>query len=148
MEAETILDRSFKIFGDEEFTCLGRVLQQNTSILTELRLDNILFGEKGMTALGVGLEHNTTVTKIDLSHNAIGAFGATVLGSVLQSNATLTELNLDCNGIGNEGATALAIAACNTTRPYSIWTFLATTLGIKVRLLLVSPCNTTLRWQL
>jgi hypothetical protein len=115
IDAEIILDHSYKKFGDKELTFLGGVLQQNTMLLTEIRLDNNVFGQEGMTALGVGLQHNTTVTKLDLSHNAIGAFGATVLGMVLRCNATLTELNLDYNGIGNVGATALGKGLlCNT----------------------------------
>lgn len=109
IDAEIILDHSYKQFGDKELTFLGGVLQQNTMLLTEIRLDNNIFGQEGMTALGVGLQHNTTVTKLDLSHNAIGAFGATVLGMVLKCNYTLTELNLDYNGIGNDGATALGM---------------------------------------
>jgi hypothetical protein len=61
------------------------------------------------------LKENTTVTHVNLSHDAIGDEGAIALAAALKENATIRELHLSFNVIGDEGAVALARALTTHT---------------------------------
>ena len=50
------------------------------------------------------LEHNTTLTNLNLACNRIGAQGAERVAAALEHNTTLTFLNLTSNFIGAQGA--------------------------------------------
>ncbi|XP_065885126.1 protein NLRC5-like isoform X2 [Dysidea avara] len=56
------------------------------------------------TAIAFGLFRNTTVTKLDLSHNPISDIGAIAISDSLRSNNVLQELNLSQCEIRREGA--------------------------------------------
>lgn len=109
IDAADILDHCFRNIGNDELISFGKQLQHNTMLVTELCLENNSFGPEGVRALGLGLQQNTTLRILRMSHNNVGAEGATALGLALQFNATLTELDLDHTAIGNSGARALGM---------------------------------------
>ena len=69
-------------------------------------------GDEGAIAISAALEHNTTLTQIDLngyySDVKIGAAGAQAIAKMLVVNRALTSLNLRFNEIGAGGAKAIA----------------------------------------
>ncbi|CAF0933792.1 unnamed protein product [Adineta steineri] len=93
---------------------LGDALQHNAS-LTTLNLQYNQIGDVGAQRLADALQHNTTLITLDFCHNKIGDVGARSLGSALQCNTTLTTLNIWCNQIGDIGTQHLADALQRNT---------------------------------
>ena len=90
---------------------VGAALGANTS-LKHLDVSSCYFGRyasvEAVVQLGLGLRHNTALTRLTLSCNCIEDRGVASLTDALQSNRSLTELLLDGNSIGNDGAQALS----------------------------------------
>ena len=60
--------------------------------------------------LARALQHNGSLTYLNLAVNGIGNQGAESLARLLQANGSLTSLSLSNNGIGDAGAASLACA--------------------------------------
>ena len=100
---------------DNEACNLANAITHNCSIST-LELAHNLLGKDepsaavnphimtGAVALGLMLEVNTTLTKLDVSWNAIRNKSAQKLAKSLKKSSTLKELYLGHNGIGDEAA--------------------------------------------
>ena len=95
----------------------SEALKHNTT-LNSLHLHYHVFcsqiGPLWAEALSDALEINTTLTKLDLSDNAIGASGARFLSKAIKINASLTTLNLSGNKIIGQREPGSAL------RPYEI----------------------------
>ena len=65
---------------------------------------------KGAKNLSKAIRVNTTLQKLDLSHNKISDDGAAAISDSLEINKSLQELNLLMNTIANEGAKKIAKA--------------------------------------
>lgn len=61
------------------------------------------------------LQHNSSLTRLDLSLNSIGASKASALATALQHNSSLTTLYLSNNNIGDSGMGSLARALENNS---------------------------------
>jgi Ran GTPase-activating protein (RanGAP) involved in mRNA processing and transport len=65
-------------------------------------------GQVGAAALADALQHNSTLTTLNLAQNKITHVGAAALAVALHSNSTLTTLDLCTNDLDDEGVAALA----------------------------------------
>ena len=72
-------------------------------------------GDQGATALGVALQHNSTLAALTLFDNNIGEEGAKALGVALQYNTALQHLNLFLTNMGSIGKTAFEVALLRNT---------------------------------
>ena len=88
---------------------LARGINHNTT-LTQLDLSSGSISDAGAVALAQALHHNSTLTKLALSYNSISDAGAVALAQALHHNSTLTELDLFGNSISDARAVALAQA--------------------------------------
>jgi Ran GTPase-activating protein (RanGAP) involved in mRNA processing and transport len=88
---------------------LAEALEHNNT-LTQLNLGYNQIGVEGAKALAAALEHNTSLTQLEQWNNQIGVEGARALAAALEHNTSLTQLNLWNNRISVEGAKALAAA--------------------------------------
>lgn len=103
------IDFSDKALGDAGCEVLGKCLEHNSTV-TKVNLRKARLGEAGGEAIGKALESNTTLTKLDLSFNGLAAAAGAALGKALEKNHTLTDLNLECNSLGEKGGLALGKA--------------------------------------
>jgi hypothetical protein len=85
--------------SEAEVRELAGALAVNTT-LTMLDLRHNALGKKGGRAMGEALAVNTTLTQLDLGENALGEEGGRAMGEALAVNTTLTQLNLVGNGLG------------------------------------------------
>jgi len=88
---------------------LGLSLEQNKS-LKRLNLKRNHLGKEGAKALAAGLEHNETLEYLDLSGNGIGVSGARALAHMLGKNNSISFLNLFGNLIDVDGAREISQA--------------------------------------
>jgi hypothetical protein len=88
---------------------IADVLVINTT-LQKLNLSHNKIGVNGAKAIADALGKNKTLTELELSHNNISDKGATAIADALEKNETLTELELSHNNISDEGATEIANA--------------------------------------
>ena len=111
----TFLQISNSHFSMANVDSLASVLKDHSKCtLTELYLRDCHISSEGGVKLAAALCMNTTLERLDLSHNPIGEHveGATAVAKILADNKTLTELYLqDCH-ISSEGAVKLAAALC------------------------------------
>ena len=75
--------------------------------LTKLNL-GCCIPEAGLTEIAKGLLHNTSLERLDISHNKLGMKGSEALGKLLSYNKSLTELNLWWCDIPQAGLKELA----------------------------------------
>ena len=88
-------------------------IRDNDPTLTSVNLFSFAnkIGDEEVQEIAAALQHNTTLTSINLFGNKIGIAGAQAFAAALQHNTTLTSVNLACNHrIGDEGAQAIATA--------------------------------------
>ena len=85
---------------------MAEALQHNQT-LTLLDLSDNHIKSEGASAIGRALQHNHTLTTLMLRGNQIGYEGALAIGQALHHNSTLTTLNLYNNMLGDEGARAI-----------------------------------------
>jgi len=78
--------------------------------IRELVLKGNGIGVEGSKALAMALEHNTTLTALDIEKNDVGNDGAVQFACALQQNRTLNKLSLSSTRIRWEGASAIADA--------------------------------------
>lgn len=97
---------------DTEAGNLSEALSMNSSLLTLSLAHNLLGRDEpkaafnkelvtGGVAIGKMLEVNSTITKLDLSWNAIRLDSAEKLAASIRKNSTLVELHLGHNGFGD-----------------------------------------------
>jgi len=116
------MDYDKALFGMQlrDAASLARLLQRTTT-LSELTLSENLLLDEMLRVLCSGLAANSTIAKLDLSHNKLGDTGAQCLADVLSSPSTcITSLDLSDNVIGPEGGQALAIALTRNTSLQSL----------------------------
>ena len=101
------LDISVNKPGMEGSVVLAEMSSCNKS-LTELNLGGCDIPEAGLREIARGLLKNTSLKKLDISHNKPGMEGSVALGEMLSSNKSLTELNLWWCDIPEGGVTVLA----------------------------------------
>ena len=85
-------------------------IRANDPSLTKIDLSDNAIGAAGAKALAAALKTNTSVTTINLSYNYIGAAGAKTLAEALKTNTSVTTIDLGGNGIRNDGTQTLAEA--------------------------------------
>ena len=86
---------------------LATMLAVNVT-LQKLDLSSGSILDIGVSHLSRALQHNSSVTHLDLSYNeSITNTGAVALGEMLRVNKSLRELDLHGTSVGEEGATAL-----------------------------------------
>lgn len=78
------------------------------------------WGVAEAAALALALPRFSSLTSLDVSHNAIGPEGAKALGPTLGRMPRLSELNLSECGLGAEGAAAIAAALGESTSLASV----------------------------
>ena len=100
------LDISNNKLGMEGSVALAEMLSCNNS-LTKLNL-GCCIPEAGLTEIAKGLLHNTSLERLDISHNKLGMKGSEALGKLLSCNKSLTELNLWWCDIPQAGLKELA----------------------------------------
>jgi hypothetical protein len=83
---------------------------RSTEMLTTLSLPCNLLDDDLLRMLMTGLIHNSTVTKLDVSHNKITNHGTRLLAKLLGSRSVLTSLNLCDNQVHAEGGRYLGRA--------------------------------------
>eukprot|EP00873_Tetraselmis_striata_P007743 jgi/Tetstr1/428007/TSEL_018080.t1 len=66
-----------------------------------------VFGPLIAMPIHLALHINSSLTKLDISHNGMGDAGARILGASLRHNRTLTSLKMDGNGVELDGLKAL-----------------------------------------
>lgn len=159
----TVLDLSYTNIGSKALKAIGRGLRENRSVTT-LKLSGNEFDKKGAMALAEALEanrtlqhlalarcglpkpalwvlvqalrsRNTTLQRLNLSHNPMNVEVAKVMGDVLAYNTSLQTLNLTgclssdgtkeiVTGIGvNRALVKLNLSGCRMTKV--VWTSLA-----------------------
>ena len=91
----------------EGSVALAEMLSCNKS-LTELNLRLCDIPEAGLREVARGLLHNTTLKKLDISHNKLGIEGSVALAEMLSCNKSLTELNLGLCDLPEAGLREIA----------------------------------------
>eukprot|EP00934_Nitzschia_sp_Nitz4_P003896 Nitzschia sp. Nitz4//scaffold249_size28687//21762//24971//NITZ4_008119-RA/size28687-snap-gene-0.4-mRNA-1//1//CDS//3329544023//3886//frame0 len=112
-ENNTNLDTLILDNNDMDDDCavvLNQALQQCTTALHVLSLNNNSIGADGAIILADSLSTMTNLTELYLEHNMIGDEGTVALAEALQDNEALSLLTLAFNSIGDRGAVALAQA--------------------------------------
>lgn len=61
------------------------------------------------------LKSNTSITTLDLSHNALGGCGAEQVADILSCNSSIVSVDLSWNGMGPRSASHIAEALMSTT---------------------------------
>ena len=82
------------------------------------------------------LEHNNTLTLLDVSGNQMKAEGAAALAGGLKANTGVQQLNASSNSLGPEGAKALAASIAENSTITSVRT-------LSVKLVFGSFAHTT-----
>ncbi|AIO02568.1 paraflagellar rod component, putative [Leishmania panamensis] len=78
--------------------------------------NDVTLNDDSVWVLAQALRLNSTVRRLNLSHNSFGDMGASYLADYIASNSTMLELNLSSCTIGNRGAHRLCEAlATNQT---------------------------------
>ena len=80
--------------------------------LTKLDLSWNAIRLESATTLGRAFETNMTLTSLNLAYNAMGDMGTQVLGRALRRNKGLTELDLTSNAVMPKAASVLAQSLC------------------------------------
>ena len=102
-------------------------------MIQSLILSDMKLGTKGIRILCSGLMSNTSVTELNVSHNAIKDKGCLYVSQVLRKHPALTSLNLSHNLLTGTSATLLA----NNISKYQIGTIV----GITPQSLTVKQCK-------
>jgi Ran GTPase-activating protein (RanGAP) involved in mRNA processing and transport len=86
---------------------LNNILLSNKNILNMNISNNKSFGAEGLQGLSSGIEHNSKLFSINLSHCNIGDEGAIYLSNSLFKNLDIKEIILIDNKIGEKGTKAI-----------------------------------------
>ena len=78
------------------------------SLGKQLHAQNNGLGPEGAKSFGSMLEHNNTLTLLDLSDNQMKAEGAAALADGLKANSTIQQLDASSNAMGVDGGKAIA----------------------------------------
>lgn len=109
----TIADLAGERLGNQGAQQLAVPLRQNVS-LEKLVLGGVVvgcdIGDEGLTALAEALQHNRTLSQIDLRSNRITDKGAIALAKALSHNENLLWIDLRSNQIEDKGKCALTEA--------------------------------------
>ena len=98
-----------------DIKCFSDCLKVNNTLI-ELTLSDVIITAEELQILVKGIEVNTALQNVDLSHNKISDNGTVFFSECLKINKTLHKLNLSGNNITDEGAKRLAEAIqLNTT---------------------------------
>ena len=90
---------------DVDYIALAEVIQHNSTI-TELDLSQNHLGDGDCTALAEAIKHNSTITQLNLSDNSLGRSDCTALAEAIKHNSTIKQLNLSDNSLGRSDCTA------------------------------------------
>jgi hypothetical protein len=94
---------------DAGMEALAALLKRPSSQLSTVSLSSSDIGPKAAATLWAALEHNTKITKLDLTNNTkMGDEGATSMANALQSNHCLRWLDVENCGIQAPGGLAMA----------------------------------------
>jgi len=94
---------------DVGMEALAGLLKRPSSQLSTVSLSSSDIGPKAAATLWAALEHNTKITKLDLTNNTkMGDDGATSMAHALQSNRCLRWLDVENCGIQAPGGIAIA----------------------------------------
>lgn len=96
--------------GDKGIKVVAKILLDHNISLSRLDLQENAITDEGADALCRSLERNTTLAEINLRANLLTAAMSTSLTSMLQVNTRLTDLNLRRNALKDEGCSLLAKA--------------------------------------
>ena len=86
---------------------LNKILLSNKNILNMNISNNKSFGAEGIQGISSGIEHNSKLFSINLSHCNIGDEGAIYLSNSLFKNLDIKEIILIDNKIGEKGTKAI-----------------------------------------
>ncbi len=115
------LDLSENDVYDAAAEKLGDMLCANR-ILTELRLDMNMIGDRGAERIADALKgKNRTLRRLSLLGNKIGVHGAKAFGTMLAQNNMLLMLNMSANRVLDQGAEYLGNALCHNTGLELLW---------------------------
>lgn len=92
---------------------LAKALERNNTVVSidlgaKSGVNGNHIGTKGAEALGLLLERNQVLSKLNISSNGLGAKGLEFIASGLANNCALTHFDISNNNLGAEGALIVA----------------------------------------